>query len=302
MYRERLVLEPIEFGRRLSMTALANTTVVGIDLGATNIRAAVVRAGRVDRIASTRVDSTGSAEKVIDQISDVARRIWSDDVEAVGIGVPGVVDVETGVVFDVQNIPSMKEVPVKQVLEARLHRPTFVNNDVNCFALAECAFGKAQGRRSVAVINLGTGFAAGLVVNGALYEGWNCGAGEFGMIPYGDGVLEHYCSGLFFSRRGMDGGEVFSKAMDGDEEARSLWKEFGRHVGEAVKIVLFAVDPEIIVMGGSICRAYRLFETSMWASIREFAYGRSVERLTVELSELEQPGLLGAAVLAAQKL
>ena len=284
------------------MSDRSSTTVMGIDLGATNVRAAVVRHGRIDRTASTGVDSAGSAEKIVDQIADVARQVWSDDVEAVGIGVPGVVDVETGVVFDVQNIPSMKEVPVKQMFEARFHRPTFVNNDVNCFALAECAFGKAQGRRSVAVINLGTGFAAGLVVNGALYEGANCGAGEFGMIPYGNGILEHYCSGLFFLRQGRDGGQVFTAAMDGQEQARSLWDEFGRHVGEAVKIVLFAVDPEIVIMGGSICRAYRFFEASMWASIRTFAYGRSLEHLTLELSQLDQPGLLGAAALAAQRL
>lgn len=276
--------------------------VVGIDLGASNARAAAVRDGRVARTASAGVDSTGSAEQVMDQICDLATQVWSDDVEAVGVGVPGVVDVETGVVYDVQNIPSMKEVPVKQLLEARFHRPAFVNNDVNCFALAECAFGKARGRRSAAVLNLGTGFAAGLVIHGMLYEGWNCGAGEFGMIPYGDGILEHYCSGLFFSRRGMDGAAVFAAATDGDRAARSLWNEFGHHVGEAVKIVLFAADPEVIIMGGSICRAYRLFETAMWASIRRFAYGRSVERLTLELSELEQPGLLGAAALAVQKL
>jgi glucokinase len=191
----------------------------------------------------------------------------------------------------------MTEVPMKDLLQERFGRPAFINNDVNCFVMGEYAFGKARGFRHVAALNLGTGFAAGLIIDGRLYEGPNCGAGEFGMVPYGDSILENYCSGLFFIRRGLDAGEMASRARGGDSDATALWLEFGIHVGHAIKTVLYTVDPEIILLGGSIRKAYDLFESSMWEVVGTFAFRKSLERLRFELSELEHAPLLGAASL-----
>ncbi len=274
---------------------------VGVDLGATNVRAAVVRGARLGPVTSVAIDADGTVGDVMNCIYEVIAEIWTDDVEGIGVGVPSVVDVEQGIVYDVQNIPSMTKVPVKALLEKKYDRPAFVNNDVNCFILGEYAFGKAQGYRSIAGCNIGTGFAAGLIIDGRLYEGPNCGAGEFGMIPYLESILEDYCSGLFFIRQGLDASRVHEAARAGDAGSRELWREFGKHLGQAMQIVMYAIDPEVIVLGGSIRKAYDLFQDAMWEEIRRFAYGNTLERLVLELSDLDHAALLGAARLPATR-
>lgn len=270
---------------------------LGIDLGATNVRAGLVRGQDLLDVTSRGIDADGSVEMVMSQIFELVDGVVSDEVAGFGIGVPSVVDVETGVVYDVQNIPSMKEVRFKEQFEARYGRPAFVNNDVNCFVLGEFAFGKAQGYRHIAGLNLGTGFAAGLIVDGRLYEGSNCGAGEFGMNPYGESILEDYCSGLFFMKRGLVAAEMYLAAEAGDGVARALWEEFGHHVGNAIKTVMYSFDPEIIIVGGSIRKAYDHFQDAMWATISDFGFRQTLERLRFELSDLEHAPLLGAAEL-----
>src|ERR1700722_8150801 len=127
------------------------TSVIGIDLGATNIRGAVVsgggtgeKGGLVSDIFSVRIHSDGSVEDVMGDIYGLIDGLIDPDVAGIGIGVPSVVDVEAGIVYDVQYIPSWVEVPVKKLLEARYRKPVFVNNDANCFALGEFYFGKGR--------------------------------------------------------------------------------------------------------------------------------------------------------------
>jgi glucokinase len=272
--------------------------VIGIDVGGTNVRAGVVRDERLREVRSIPIDPAGSAEEVLQQICGLIDETRLADVDGIGIGVPSVVDLATGVVYDVQNIPSWKEVPLKAILEDRYAMPVLVNNDANCFALGEHHFGKGVGCPSLIGLIVGTGFAGGVIVGGRLYPGRNCGAGEFGMLPYLDGILEHYCSGQFFPRRvGRTGEEVFRQAVAGDGEAVKLFAEFGRHVGEGVKAVLFTYDPELIVVGGSVRKAFRFFQEAMWESIRSFAYANSLRSLRIELSELDHIAVLGAAAL-----
>ena len=270
---------------------------LGIDLGASNVRTGLVRGQQLLDVKSAAIDSDRDVDHVFAQIFELIDEAWTDEIVGMGMGVPSVVDIEEGIVYDVQNIPAMKEVPAKRMLEERYGCAAFVNNDVNCFVLGEQRFGKAQGYRHVAGLNLGTGFAAGLILDGALYEGPNCGAGEFGMVPYQESILENYCSGLYFIGRGLDAAAMHDLAEEGDEVAISLWEEFGRHLGQALKIVLYTIDPEIIVLGGSIRKAYRHFEAAMWTTVNEFAYKKTLERLVFEVSELEHAALLGASVL-----
>src|SRR5699024_1594521 len=145
------------------------------------------------------------------------KAIGGEDADSIGIGVPSVVDVEEGIVYDVQNIPGWNEVPVKDFLEARFNKPVAVNNDANCFVLGEFFFGKGQGYDLVVGLTLGSGFGAGLVLNSQLYNGANCGAGEVGMLPYNNTIFEHYCSGMFFEREfGLSGKQIFKKAQKGE--------------------------------------------------------------------------------------
>jgi len=271
--------------------------VLGIDLGGTNIRVGRVDGRTLSRVESAPTPAGGTAEDVVHRMHSLIERFEVDAVDGIGIGVPSVVDVETGVVYDVQNIPSWTEVPVKALLEDRYDVPVHVNNDANCFALGEFYFGKGQDQPSMIGLILGTGFAGGVVLNGRLYAGPHCGAGEFGMLPYKDSVFEHYCAGLFFERQGLDGEAVFERAQAGDDEALALFRELGHHLGMALKAVLYTYDVPFLVFGGSVRHAYPYFSDSMWEAVNTFAYSPMLDRLTIRLSELDHVAILGAAAL-----
>jgi glucokinase len=272
--------------------------VIGIDLGATNIRGAIVGSNALGAITSTRIHSDGAVEDVLDDIYQVVDALLAPDTTAIGIGVPSVVDVEQGIVYDVTYIPSWKEVPLKRLLETRYHLPVFVNNDANCFALGEYYFGKGRGASSMVGLTLGTGLGGGIIIRDKLFEGYNCGAGEFGCIPYKDNILEYYCSGSFFKNvYNLDGTEVYAAARNGDVKALQLYAELGTHVGAAIKTVMYTHDPELIVLGGSVSQAYELFKDTMWSAIKTLFFTKSVERIRIETSNLENSGILGAAAL-----
>lgn len=268
---------------------------IGVDLGGTSVRVGLVDEGRLVRLESEPCKADGAEEVVLEHIASMVARIMTPGVECIGIGVPSVVDAARGVVYNVVGIPSWREVHLKERFEERFGVPVFVNNDCNCFALGVCRFGEANDCRDVVCIALGTGVGAGVVIGGKLYAGSNTGAGEIGSIPYLDRDYEYYCSSRFFVGRGTSGKEAFERAEAGDPEALALWREFGGHVGQLVMLALFAYDPEAIVFGGSIARAFGFFRGAMYERLEEFPYARTVERVRIGCSRIEHIGLLGAS-------
>jgi len=277
---------------------VSGPAVVGVDLGGTNVRAGLVADGRIQDVRSVPVRGQGSEQDVLEDLFRAVDGVMRDDVAGIGAGVPSVIDLKTGTVYDVQNIRSWKKVPLKARLEERYRRPAYVNNDANAFAAGEKIFGKIGPYDSAVGLIVGTGLGAGIIANGRLYSGVNCGAGEFGMLPYLDRNFEAYASGQFFERvHGTSGRELAARAERGDGPALALFAEFGRHVGEAVKAICYAVDPEIIVLGGSVSRSYRFFRDAVWDTFRTYAYSIAKERLKIEVSETENIAILGAAAL-----
>jgi len=273
--------------------------LIGVDLGATNVRSARIEDGSVAQLESAPIRNTTEPQDLIDQLIQQLKSVVQSDTKSIGIGVPSVVDPVQGIVYDVQNIPSWKQVPLASILSDRFSIPVFINNDANCFALGEKYFGAGRNVNSMVGLILGTGFGSGLILNGKLYSGAHCGAGEVGMLPYRDSIFEHYCSGQFFERQySQRGPEVYQKAQEGDLEALRLFAEFGIHVGEGIKSVLYAYDPDLIVLGGSISSALHLFNSSMMEAIQDFAYTNTIENLHIEVSQVENAGVLGAAALA----
>jgi len=272
--------------------------VLGADLGGTNFRVGLVRDGKLIHSSSSAINAAGTEQEVFAQLCELADREMSREVAGVGVGVPSVADQTTGVVYNVQNIPSWKEIRLRELLEKRYSVPVRVNNDANCFAVGEKYFGKARSYDSAVGLIMGTGLGAGIIISGKLYSGANCGAGEFGMIPYRDGVLEDYCCGQFFKKiYGITGAGAFALAERGDAKALAMFSEFGGHVGAALKIIMYAVDPEIIVLGGSVSKAFRFFERTMRETMRGYSYARALERVRVEASDTENIAILGAAAL-----
>jgi glucokinase len=277
---------------------MSDATIIGIDLGATNIRGAVVSGDALSGIVSARIRSDGAVEDVLGDIYQVIDALMTEKIAAIGIGVPSVVDLAEGIVYDVQYIPSWKEVPLKRLLEARYQKTVLVNNDANCFALGEYYFGKERKAASMVGLTIGTGLGGGIIINHKLFPGHNCGAGEFGLLPYRDNILEYYCSGSFFRNiYGLDGLQVFEDAKKGEARALELYAQLGTHVGQAIKAVIYTYDPELIVLGGSVSQAYDLFKDAMYSEISSLAYGQSAQRIRIAVSELTNSGILGAAAL-----
>jgi glucokinase len=272
--------------------------VLGIDIGGTNIRVGLIESNTLVRIEKLKIKSNGTENEIIDELLSLISKFSGEQIEGIGIGVPGVVDIKKGIVYDVQNIPSWKEVHLKEKLESKYNLPVYLNNDANCFAIGEKCFGSVKEFNSIVGLTMGTGLGAGLILNNRLYNGQNCGAGEFGMIPFRDHNYEYYCSGQFFKNiYGLTGKEVTEKANLGDEKAKNILSEFGSNLGEAIKMIIFAIDPEIIVLGGSVSKSYEFFKDAMWNSIRRFPYMKSIENIKIEVSKTKYMAVLGAAAL-----
>jgi len=271
--------------------------IIGLDLGGTNIRGAVVDINSIQKIYSQRITSTLPAENVLEEIFSFTDPIIHPSVTGIGIGVPGLAD-SSGNVYDVINIPSWKEINLRQMMEDRYHLPVKVENDANCFALGEFYFGKGKGLDSMLGLTIGTGLGSGLILNGKLYSGNTGGAGEFGMIDYMDHYVEYYASGQFFQNvYRVDGIDVYENAMNGNKEALQMYQEMGSHLGNAIRMILYALDVEMIVLGGSVSKAFPFFSEAMWQSVNQFAFKRALKNLRIEVSELENAGILGAAAL-----
>ena len=277
--------------------------IIGIDLGGTNVRAALENDGFILNFRKEPFKTKASLDETLTQLKEFIRPLVSNGVRGIGIGVPSVVDVEKGVVFNVTNIPAWKRVPLREILEAEFRLPVCVNNDVNCFALGEHQFGHLRGMKNVVSVSIGTGLGSGIIINNRLFEGVNCGAGEVGLLPYLDHNIEYYASGNLFKVKFNTTAEVANnRASQGNPEAIEQWKEFGTHVGEALKCVAYAYDPEAIVLGGSLSKAFQFFKESMHQSMLNFEFPESIKRLKIFQSTNDNITVLGAAALVNRQL
>jgi len=274
--------------------------LVGVDVGGYKISAGLV----VDEhVVGVTTGITNHNEEIVPQIQEQIDSVsHSRPFDGLGIGVPGpVIDLEEGMVLKSPNLKSIEGVRLKyefgNVYGWKI--PIVVNNDANCFALAESRFGAGRKYKNFVGVTLGTGFGAGIIIDGRLYSGKSGSAGEFGHIPIrGSFTIEDLCSGKFFKTSyGTTGTELYQRfETKKDPEAEAAFIEFGEHLGEALSLIAYGLDPEAIILGGAIARASPLFSKSMETSLKS----RMQEQYTlpkVELSTLEHAGILGAAAL-----
>jgi glucokinase len=271
---------------------------IGVDLGGTNVRVALVDEKGIVDIIKEPCKADKPANEVLDHLRDMIRKMITSEVKGIGLGVPSAVDTERGIVYNVVNIPSWKEVHIKEEFEKEFNLPVFVNNDANCFALGEKYYGAGKGFDNILGVTLGTGVGAGVIINSDLYQGNNTCAGEIGCLPYLDSNYELYCSSGFFEKyHNTTGVEAFNAAINGNNAALKIWDEFGGHVGNLVSMILYTYDPQAIVFGGSISSAYKLFSPSMYKQLGNFLFPKAIEKLKIAVSEIKEVGILGAASL-----
>jgi len=274
---------------------------IGVDLGGTNIRAGLIDGETIIKFNSTPLKDKENLDSTLDQLKSLIHSIYDKEIAGIGIGVPSVVDVLKGIVYDVVNIPSWKEVHLKSILEEEFGAPVYINNDVNCFVMGEKYFGFGKKHESIVGVAIGTGIGAGIIIENKLFSGVNCGAGEIGYLPYLDHDFEHYCSSNFFIKEHhTKGHRVYQAALQDDPAALKLWAEFGNHLGVALKSVVYAYDPEAIILGGSISTAYPFFKDQMNLSLKDCYFPKSIEKLKIYISKIDNVSMLGAAALVDQ--
>lgn len=271
---------------------------LGIDIGGTTINLGVVDGGRL--VSKSTVPSFkpgASLQETLDYLHSVIDRNI-EGIDAVGIGVPSVVDVEKGIVFNTANIPSWTEVHLKENLEQRYGIPVFINNDANCYAIGAAAITGTNPGEIFVAVTLGTGVGIGVINDGRILNGANTGLGELAWLPYNGKPVEYWCGKSFFCDKGIDPTELFRQAEAGDAAAIGLFKEYGRNLGSLLAIVLSAYDPHSIVFGGGLSNSSKYFEAEMLRSVAEFfPFPESLKRLKVTFLPESDAAIIGAAML-----
>lgn len=275
---------------------------IGVDMGGTNVRAGLVVDGKLVKFEAMRHRSHGTKNEVFADLCHVIDAVITPKVAGLGIGTPSLVEPNRGLIQSTTNIPAWRQVPLRSWLEKRYGVPVRLSNDAKCFALGERIWGYGKDHEDFVGLIIGTGLGAGIVANGRLVSGSYCGAGEFGLMPFRDSIVEHYASGQFFRRNGTNGAQLHLEAAAGDKRALALFDEYGRNLGHAVKLILLAFAPPLIILGGAVSQSYSMFKRSLHECLNEdFPYPFLVKNLKIKVSKVKHVAILGAAQLMREE-
>lgn len=273
---------------------------LGIDIGGTNIELGIVSNGQLVDRKSFKVDNFRDRQDLLNQLISSIGSFDLSKVQGIGIGVPGIIDPEKGFIYDLQNLPMWYELPLAEIITKEFSIPVKLNNDAGCYALGHARYGQGRLYRNFVALTIGTGLGMGIIINGNLYAGIMAGAGEIGMMPYKDGIVEDYAASAFFYRNfGQSAKALYEQAKQGMEMGLEAFDDYGTHLGNALKMVMSMYAPEAVILGGSIAQAYPFFWQSMKKSISDFEYKQQLENTVVIAAQLQDMGIMGAAALIA---
>jgi glucokinase len=297
---------------------------IGVDVGGTNLRCALVSAeGVVARRESQPTDVSSGCAPFVSRLLLVLNRLKSEAeadgmrVAAVGLGVPGLLSNE-GVLRSSVNLLPLQGLNLAQVVSAGIGLPVISLNDANASAVGEQRFGAGRPYRSSLMLTIGTGVGAGLILDGRLWTGVDGVAGEFGHItvePNGRpcgcgnrGCLEQYASATAIAAcaAGLWGGgvspsaaAVAEHALNGEAAAAVIFEEAGSYLGIAAAGVINLLNLEAIILGGGVSRSFELLAVPMRRELLARSFTIPGERVRIVLGELgDDAGVLGAAATA----
>ncbi|HSJ18109.1 MAG TPA: ROK family protein [Solirubrobacterales bacterium] len=309
---------------------------IGVDLGGSNLRVAVVDGDRNVLYRSTESSSGDSAEEVLSNLGDelAEARAARPSVVAAGLGIPCTIDQQAGVAIAAVNLPLI-DVPIRELMRERLGLPVFIDNDVNAAILAEHRFGAARGVRNAVMLTLGTGIGGALLLGGTVYRGTRGAGSELGhMVVDLDGprcqgncpnrgCIEALASGTALAREGREAAErepgsrlgralagagevtgetVTEAALAGDATAGEVVALVGRRLGAALSSLANIFEPEVIVVGGGVMAAGELLLEPARRELRARALP-PMNAAPVAVAELgDDAGLIGAATMARLEL
>ena len=309
---------------------------IGIDLGGTNIAAALVDGGgRITKRAGLPTNAKGGASVITAGLMHVCEELTEGMAEAplsIGIGVPGIVNDDTGEVIFTPNLP-LGGINITREIQEKYGRRIRLGNDANCAALGEVVAGGARGAQNVVFITLGTGVGGGIVLNGSLHTGFNGAAGELGhmVIVAGGrscgcgrkGCWETYASAsglirtaiehmgthddsLLWERCGgvaekITGKAIFDAFRAGDETARLTVDLYIKHLAAGIISIINILQPEMFCVGGGISHAWDCLESPLQAAVNAEVITRfsaSTPQTKIVRAQLgNDAGIIGAAAL-----
>jgi glucokinase len=320
------------------MRASSPGIIIGIDLGGTTLAGGLVNiAGTVQGSRAVPTDRLGRGDgilqnllEIVTSLTDEARRL-QQPILGVGVGVPGVIDVNSGTIGeDIQNIPEFRRFALGRTLKQSTGLAVVVDNDVNALTLGEWLFGQAQGLRHVAMIAVGTSIGGGLILNGALVRGAGGYGGEIGHITVdldgpeclcgSRGCIKVYASGPDLARQArsllgtnqgsvllelargdpdrIDAPLIFTAAARGDPLAVTVVARAAQALGAGVGNLINLCNPEIIVLGGGVMEAGDILMEPVVRWARFYAFEVAFDQTRIVRSSLtKESGVLGAAAL-----
>jgi glucokinase len=309
---------------------------IGIDLGGTKVAVAPLSSGVLGD-SLTRPTDLSNAAALIDQLVELVEEVKPGQLDAVGVGVPSVVEFRTGRVVSSVNVP-LADVPLREVLGERLGVPAFVDNDATVAALAEAHDENLElVAHNLVMLTVGTGVGGGLVLGGRIYRGATGGAGELGQtivglhledqepVPSGSalpqpGSLERLAAGHALDRfaaatgklypdsalgrleaqgKTPRGGDAVAAAQAGDHEARRTLELWAERVGIGIANAINTFDPDEVVIGGGAARAGELLLEPAVRVAGEYVHPGLAGHARIRLARHGvRAGVLGAALLA----
>lgn len=171
--------------------------ILGVDIGGTNFHIGRVKNGVFEEESYIDTNRTSSKEESLNSLFESIDSHLTNATQAIRVGVSTVIDSVVGIVYDLQNIPSWKEIPLKDLLVQRYKLLVYINNDANCFALGEKIFRSGKDYKNFIGLSIGAGIDMGIIINNQLYNGVISGVREIGILPYKERIIEQYASSFF---------------------------------------------------------------------------------------------------------
>ena len=293
---------------------------IGIDLGGTHIRAGLVSGehqvqARLQRPVPTDREPAAVLKDIVSMVRELESQA-GQTVEAIGCGVPGIVDANTGIVYQSPHFPSWQGVAIRDALQTELGRELFIDNDANCHALAEWSCGAGAEVDSLIALTLGTGIGGGIIIDGKIHHGTSGFAGELGHMVInpegppcncgGRGCLEMYASatGLsYLARHDIDAEDLSKQAEAGDAFARQLFVQMGSYLGIGIASLVNVLGIHTIIIGGGVSASWDFFQPALQQEFERRSYRKTVELTQIRRAALgDDAGVIGAAYGASRLL
>jgi glucokinase len=295
---------------------MSEKIIIGTDLGGTKIMTGAIDYSGTVLGSPVKTDTIGNdtAEAIVKRVTDSVEIVLRSlnmnirDVEGIGIGCTGPIDIDKGLILECPQLPNMHFFPLRRTIEDYFGVPVCLNNDANCLIYGETVFGAAVNNRNVVGFTLGTGIGCAVILDKRILNGSTGTAAEIWISPYGSGIIEDLVSGAGVSKiyKAISGIEktsleVYELALKGDRQAQRTWDEFGRHLAIPIAWAINLIDPEIVVLGGSITAAYKFFNSSMELHLRKQICPVPAEKTKVVPGKLgDYAGFIGAACMVIE--